>query len=142
MKPLAYNPQLDLPPMLFDVVICDLAAKLKGHGLVWQPHVGCFVWDPNKNIKADSPFPLRIFFILNLQRFIDIFGSIQEIADKLVWLPTWHQARLICQQLKISDQAVAKIIQNNQPLSLDREIISIYELILDALKRNHHDQRL
>ena len=29
----------------------------------------------------------RIYFILILPRFLDIFGSIEAIAEKLLWLP-------------------------------------------------------
>jgi hypothetical protein len=95
--------------------------------------VGCFVWDPDNHIKATSPFPHRIYFILSLPRFLDIFGSIEAIAEKLVWLPTWHQARLLCRQMGISDQAVADIWQS-QPLSAGQELRRLYALITDALK--------
>ncbi len=51
---------------------------------------------------------LRLF-ILSLPRFLDIFGSIKAIAEKLVWLPTWHHSRLLCQQLSVPDSTVANI---------------------------------
>jgi hypothetical protein len=96
--------------------------------------VGCFVWDPDKHIKAQSPFPHRIYFILSLPRFIDIFGSIEAIAEKLVWLPTWHQARLMCQQLGVPDQVVANIWQSQTPPSAGAELVKIYKLIIGALR--------
>jgi hypothetical protein len=99
MKPIPFNSQKDLPPVVFDTQTCRLANELKQLGMPWQPHVGCFVWDPDGHIEAESPFPHRIYFMLSLPRFIDIFGSVEAIAEKLVWLPTWHQARLLCQQL-------------------------------------------
>jgi hypothetical protein len=111
-----------------------LAAEIKRLGIKWQPHVGCFVWDPDKHIKADSPFPHRIYFILSLPRFIDILGSIEAIAEKLVWLPTWHQARLLCQRLGVADQAVANIWQDQPCLSAGEELRQIYTLLLGALK--------
>ncbi len=96
--------------------------------------MGCFVWDPDEHIKAESPFPHRIYFILSLPRFIDIFGSIEAIAEKLVWLPTWHQARLLCQQLGVPDRAVANIWQSQTPPSAGDELRQIYELLIGALK--------
>ena len=99
MKPIPLNSQEDLAPVVFDTKMCRLANELKQLGIPWQPHVGCFVWDPDEHIKAESPFPYRVYFILSLPRFINIFGSFEAIAEKLVWLPTWHQARLLCQHL-------------------------------------------
>jgi hypothetical protein len=134
MKPIPFNPQKDLPPVAFDTEICRAAVEIKRLGIRWQPHVGCFVWDPDKHIKADSPFPHRIYFILSLPRFIGIFGSIEAIAEKLVWMPTWHQARLLCQQLGVADQAVANIWQSQPTLSAGEELRQIYTLLIGALK--------
>ena len=135
MKPIQFNPQTDLAPMAFDHQICQLALDIKRLGISWQPHVGCFVWDPDKFIAADSPFPHRIYFILSLPRFIDIFGSREAIVEKLVWLPTWHQARLLCRQLKVPDDAVAHIWQSRTPLSAGEELQNMYELIVAALRK-------
>ena len=129
-----FNSQKDLPPIVFDKKICHLAREIKRLGIPWQPHVGCFVWDPDKHIKASSPFPHGIYFILSLPRFIDIFGSIEAIAEKLVWLPTWHQARLLCKQMGVSDEAVANIWQKQPPISAGEELRQIYALLIDALK--------
>jgi hypothetical protein len=59
-----FNAEKDLAPMPFNIDICHLALAMKKSGLIWRPHVGCFVWDPNKFIKPASPFPSRIYFIL------------------------------------------------------------------------------
>jgi hypothetical protein len=53
--------------------------EMKQHGLAWRPQVGCFVWDPDEHIKPDLPFPGRIYFILSLKRFIEIFESIEQM---------------------------------------------------------------
>ena len=134
MKPIFFNSQKDLPPVVFDTQICRQANELKQLGILWRPHVGCFVWDPDEHIKAESPFPHRIYFILSLPRFIDIFGSIEAIAEKLVWLPTWHQARLLCQQLSVPDQVLANIWQRQPPPSPGEELGEIYKLLIGALK--------
>ncbi|MDH3798789.1 MAG: hypothetical protein OET21_07820 [Desulfobacterales bacterium] len=135
MKPIPFNSRKDLPPVLFDTETCRLATEIKRLGIPWQPHVGCFVWDPHKHIKAESPFPHRIYFILSLPRFIDLFGSIEAIAEKLVWLPTWHQARLLCQQLGVPDEAVADIWQSHPPRLAGDELRQIYALLMGALKK-------
>ncbi len=134
MKPIPFNPRKDLAPVVFDTKICRLAAEIKRLGIPWQPHVGCFVWDPDEHIKAESPFPHRIYFILSLPRFVDLFGSIEAIAEKLVWLPTWHQARLLCQQLGVPDQIVATIWQRQTPPTAGEELVQIYKLLIGALK--------
>ena len=103
MTPLRFNPEKDLAPIPFGEQTCRLASDLKELGLDWQPHVGCFVWDPQKVIKVESSFPGRIYFILSLPRFLEIFGSTENMVEKLVWLPTWHQARILCKQLGVND---------------------------------------
>ena len=135
MKPIPFDPQKDLAPMVFDTQICQLAQRMKNLGIDWRPHVGCFVWDPDNSIEANSPFPHRIYFILSLPRFIDIFGSQEAIAEKLVWLPTWHQARLLCNQLNIPNELVAGIWQGKTVFSTGDELPKIYELIIDALQK-------
>jgi hypothetical protein len=134
MKPIPFDSQKDLAPIGFDTQACNLANELKQLRMPWQPHVGCFVWDPDEHIKAESPFPHRIYFIVSLPRFIDIFGSIEAIAEKLVWLPTWHQARLLCQQLGMPDSAVVNIWQSQTPPSAGDELQQIYALLIAALK--------
>ena len=134
MKPIPFDPQKDLAPMVFNRTICNLAREIKRLGIKWQPHVGCFVWDPDKTIVVESPFPQRIYFILSLARFIDIFGSRAAIVEKLVWLPTWHQARLLCQQLNVPDDAISKIWHSRKSLSAGEELQKIYEHIIVALQ--------
>jgi hypothetical protein len=128
-----YNPETDLAPMPFDERICRRALEMKNSGLKWRPHVGCFVWDPDELIKAASPFPGRIYFVLSLARFIDIFGSIEQIAQKLVWLPTWHQARLVCRQLSITDEVFEKQRQRRPSSQPVEELLGIYGLIVETL---------
>ena len=117
----------DLPPIPFDEESCALAQQLKEIGLPWQPHVGCFVWDSENLIRPDSPFPNRIYFILSLPRFVDLLGSREAIQEKLIWLPTWHQARLLCQQYSL-DAGLVKM--GTRPAE---ELQSLYRLLLDRL---------
>ena len=135
MKPIPFDPQKDLAPIIFDTRMCRLAQKMKHIGIKWHPHVGCFVWDPDNAITVDSPFPHRIYFILSLPRFIDIFGSREAIVEKLVWLPTWHQARLLCKQLNVSDDAVADIWEEQKSVPIGEELHKLYNCIIDALQK-------
>jgi len=116
MTPIRFDPEKDLAPMPFDERTCLRALEMKKHGLVWKPHVGCFVWDPDEYIKPDSPFPGRIYFLLSLPRFVEIFDTIDQIVEKLVWLPTWHQARLVCQRLGITGEIMD---DRTQPINDD-----------------------
>ena len=139
MEPVHFDPEKDLAPLPFDDRICQRALQMKAAGLKWRPHVGCFIWDPENNIKPDSPFPNRIYFVLSLPRFIEIFGDLEKMIEKLVWLPTWHQARLLCQGLDTPADAVAKLWQGSDNLSPGDELFAIYEVIMDALSGHNSD---
>ena len=129
-----FDPEKDLAPMPFDQRICRQALEMKETGLEWRPQVGCFVWDPDEYIKPASPFPGRIYFILSLARFIDIFDTIEEMAEKLVWLPTWHQARLVCRQLGITDEVFERRRRRNPGTTLAEELLEVYALIMETFK--------
>ena len=134
-----FNPEKDLAPMPFEERICRRALEMKKSGLEWQPQVGCFVWDPDEFIKPASPFPGRIYFILSLARFIEIFDTIEQMAQKLVWLPTWHQARLVCRQLGIPDEVFERRRQRNPGSTPAEELLGLYGLIVETLETG--DQR-
>ena len=136
-----FNPDEDFAPMPFDKQICLKALEMKNSGLVWRPHVGCFVWDPDEFIKPDSPFPDRIYFILSLKRFIDLFESIDRIAEKLVWLPTYNQALDLYRQLAGTEAVKNRKGPEDPALSAIDELLQIYGLIIDALKEKNQ-QRL
>ena len=133
MKPTPFNPDTDLPPIPFDLRHCQAAAQLKERGLPWTPHVGCFVWDPHEIIEVTSPFPGRIYFILNLGHFLRIFGSLEEISRKLVWLPTYHQARLYCDQVGIEHEEVSAVLASAENIRAGDELLVLYKMILNEL---------
>ncbi len=132
MKATPFDPGLDLPPLPFEAGHCDLAARLKAAGLPWRPHAGCFVWDRDGRISVPSPFPQRIYFILNLGRFLEIFGTLEEIQARLVWLPTWHQARLLAAARGIPPAAVAALWQRKPDLAPGEELLGLYTLLLQT----------
>ena len=127
MPPVPFDPSNDLAPIPFDDETCQLALQLKDSGLPWSPHVGCFVWDSEHLIQPDSPFPNHVYFILSLPRFVGIFGSLDAIREKLVWLPTWHQARLLCQHHGITPEETLK------PSSPAEELRTLYRLLIQTL---------
>ena len=126
MQPVPFNPSTDLAPLPFDAELCELAAALKRSGLPWRPHVGCFVWDPDAHIKPASPFPHHIYFILSLPRFVDLLGSIEAIQHKMIWLPTWHQARLLCRRYGLY---TSQVRQTDDPTE---ELKALYRLLHTA----------
>ncbi len=129
-----FDEKKDYPPTPFDRRHCEMAARLKQAGLRWFVHVGCFAWDPDGLLADVSPLPNRIYFILNLSIFARALGGIEKIHRKLVWLPTWHQARLLCREYNVPDEAVAAIWSSPQPMGPGDELIALYELLLEKLE--------
>lgn len=130
-----FNIESDLAPIPFDRNHCEMAAQLKEAGLPWNPHVGCFVWDRDEQINVPSPFPERIYFILNLGRFLDIFGSVENITQKLIWVPTWHQARLLCAKLGIDKHEIMDTMLDENYTSIAREVLLLYKILLKKLNQ-------
>ena len=133
MKPTPFDPDTDLAPILFSSELCKIAEQLKQNDLTWHPHVGCFIWDKNKHIKVTSPFPNRIYFILNLGHFLKIFQTLKKIKENLIWLPTWHQARQICKQLHIYPGVIQKRLFSEEHSKDD--LVVLYTIILEELKK-------
>ena len=131
MKPIPFDPDSDLAPIPFDQRTLSLAYDLKNAGLKWRPHVGCFAWDRERHIHPDSPFPNNVYFILSLPRFIDLFGTRASIAQKMVWIPTWHQARLLCKKIGITDASIAAMWQRGKELAVDDDVCGLYELLIE-----------
>ncbi|MBD3226209.1 MAG: hypothetical protein GF313_15890 [Caldithrix sp.] len=133
MKPTPFNEQTDRAPIPFTQSICETGQQMKQKGLTWQPHAGCFVWDAHGNITVPSPFPLNIYFILNLGHFLKIFETVQNLTDKLVWLPTEHQALRICQEFSVSENKISDTLAGISDRSNDALLIALYRLIIENL---------
>ena len=138
MKPTPFNPETDLPPIPFDLRHCQAAAQLKERGLPWTPHVGCFVWDPDEIMEVTSPFPGRIYFILNVGHFLRIFGSLEKISRKLVWLPTYHQACLLCDQVGVDQEEVSALLASADNIRAGEELLVLYKMILSKLEASNN----
>ena len=108
MKHTPFKPDQDYAPLPFTDRLCQESMKLKSSGLPWIPHVGCFVWDPLGVIQEKSPFPNRVYFILNLGHFIRRFGDAETLTEKAVWLPTLYQIKALEETLPQLDFEPAK----------------------------------
>lgn len=134
MRPTPFRQGIDVTPIPFSKEHCLAAKRLKAAGLVWHPHIGCFVWDELELIEIPSPFPHRIYFVLNLGHFARRFGTVGEMAGKLVWLPTWYQARLICESMGIDDAQVWERLCL-EPVGIPGgELLVLYHLLLERLQ--------
>lgn len=125
-----------LTPIPFDDRLMDLALDLKNSGLPWSPHVGCFVWDRHGVISTPSPFPKGIYFILSIKRFLKIFGDVEQMKERLVWLPTWYQAMQVCQQLQISRSEIDRDGPAKEYFAAEDELIRLYRVIAQKLKES------
>jgi hypothetical protein len=133
VKPTPFVTGTDLEPIPFSLEHCGLAKELKEKGLDWRPHVGCFVWDEKGHIKVSSPFPYGIYFILNLGHFLKIFETIENMKEKLVWLPTWHQAKIICKNLNISQDEINGALGGEEAEGVWADAAILYKLISKRL---------
>ena len=138
MKPTPFNPDTDLAPIPFSQELCQTAEQLKQNGLLWHPHVGCFVWDKEQHIPVSSPFPHRIYLILNMGHFLKIFQTQEKIVKKLVWLPTWHQARQICEQFHIPSEKISKKLISEK--STNNELFYFYQIIIKEIKKKPQNE--
>lgn len=136
MKPTPFNMESDLPPTPFGRDHRELALRLKQAGLAWKPHVGCFVWDREGSIPVDSPFPDRVYFILNLGHFLRLLGTAERVRERLVWLPTWHQARLAAEKLGVDEKSLRDICTGERKPEPGEELLRLYELLLATLEKS------
>ena len=136
MIPTPFDPATDLAPLPFDERHRETAWRLTQAGLAWKPHVGCFVWDREGSIPVDSPFPDRVYFILNLGHFLRLLGTVERVKERLVWLPTWHQARLAAEKLGVDGKALRHIWVGEKTPQPGEELLELYELLLAALEKS------
>ena len=120
-------------PLPIDDTVLAAAYRLKMLGLPWSPQVGCFVWDREAVISAPSPFPKRVYFILSMRRFTDIFGNEEKMRQQLVWVPTWHQAFQLCSRLGVTDVDPDQFFDGHGFISGEDGLLRLYTLIARRL---------
>ena len=90
---------------------------------------------PDEHIEVSSPFPGRVYFILNVGHFLKTFETKEAISEKLVWLPTWQQARLLCEEFGIEDAEIKAAIAEKS-FEHSNDMMILYDLLLQYLKRS------
>ena len=140
MRSTPFREDTDLAPIPFKRDHRLAAKRLKEKGLPWRPHVGCFVWDEAGIITVPSPFPDQVYFVLNLGHFFRKFGTLEQMVEKLVWLPTWHQARLVCQGMGIGQQEIWATLSPDGVERVGDELLLIYDLILKRLEKHQRKE--
>ena len=55
------------------------------------------------------------------------------VADKLVWLPTWHQARLLAMRLGVDQEKISGLWSPESTPSTGDELLGIHRLIMETL---------
>lgn len=69
-----------------------------------------------------------------MNRFLDIFQTIETMIDQLVWLPAWHQARAVCSDLKIDDHVLKETFCSQNGFTAENDLRIIYDIILSRLR--------
>jgi hypothetical protein len=52
----------------------------------------------------------------------------------LVWLPTYHQARLLCNQVGVDQKRVLAALASTENINAGDELLVLYKLILNKLE--------
>ena len=112
----------------------QLAARLRGAGLVWAPHAGQYVFDIDGIVRAPSPFQAGVHLIASANAMERLAGGADALSERFAWLPTWDDARQWFEENNVPRQAVVAALENAIEKDLtDRE--AVYGLILETLER-------
>lgn len=117
----------------FSVEELELAQLFKAYGLNWVPMVGHYVLDQSDLIECDSPFQDRVFYILDLKHFLRRSETVENLAERMCWLPTWEQARELLLKYGLSNEAVAKHLQTTHAIENGTERLELYRLIEEQI---------
>ncbi|MEC8556195.1 MAG: hypothetical protein VXZ82_14395 [Planctomycetota bacterium] len=111
----------------------DLAQLFKAYGLDWTPEVGHYVLDQSELIECESPFQDRVFFILDLKHFLRRSETIENLKERVCWLPTWEQMRQLLREHDVSDQTVVEHLELTQAIGRGTERLELYRLFEERL---------
>jgi hypothetical protein len=64
-------------------------------------------------------------------------GGVTRFMEIMLWLPTWHDARDILRSLGVSDEEVATELQERRAIERQQELIVLYEIIAESLRRRN-----
>ncbi|MEM7559068.1 MAG: hypothetical protein AAF394_08090 [Planctomycetota bacterium] len=111
----------------------DLAQLFKAYGLEWTPEVGHYVLDQSELIDCDSPFQDRVFFILDLKHFLRRSGTIENLKERVCWIPTWEQMRDLLREHGVSDAVMAEHLEETRAIHNGTERLELYRLFEERL---------
>lgn len=110
----------------------ELATRLRGAGLDWEPAPGHYVFDIDGAVRAPSPFQAGVYLIHSTNTFETLVGGADGLRDSFVWLPTWEDARSWLDGRGVAPrQVVAAWEKALAAGSTDRE--ALYGLMLELL---------
>jgi hypothetical protein len=133
MKSTPFDHATDLAPTPFEERHCLLALRLKSAGLRWKPHAGCFVWTGKVSSRFPPPFPSRFTSFSTWDGFWK-FNNLENITEKLIWIPTWHQVRLIANLMGIESLKIQGLWSYGSIQTPADEVYLLYELLLVKLE--------
>ncbi|MEM8733137.1 MAG: hypothetical protein AAGG44_02885 [Planctomycetota bacterium] len=119
--------------MKFSAEELDLAQVFKAYGLDWTPTVGHYVLDQSDLIECPSPFQDRVFFILDLKHFLRRSDTLENLKDRVCWLPTWEQARELLRSEGVTDEEIATRLTTAQAIEQGTERLELYRMIEDVV---------
>jgi hypothetical protein len=70
-----------------------------------------------------------------------MLGSTEEVARKLVWLPTWYQTRLLCRGLGVTDAEIHERLHTIDELGPEQELLEMYQVLLEHLQGTSNRQK-
>lgn len=111
----------------------ELAQLFKAHGLEWTPQCGQYVLDQAQLIQCASPFQPQVYYILDLKHFLRRSGTLEELKQRMCWLPDWQDARQLLQQMGVSSATVAQRLVQSRAIESNSERLELYRLIEEQL---------
>lgn len=114
----------------------ELAREIKQAGLQWEPTVGNYVYDEHGLIEVPSPFQEKVYFILDLKHFLRRSETLENLTEKMIWLPAWEQAREILSELNVNTESINETLQMQNAFNTKTERLILYKLILAELHEN------
>lgn len=120
--------------MRFSESEIQLAARLRGAGLLWTPHAGHYVFDIDGIVRAPSPFQAGVHLIASANAMERLAGGEDALRERFAWLPTWDDATSWFEENNVPRKAVVAALEGAIDKDLtDRE--AVYGLILETLER-------
>ena len=116
----------------------ELAARLRGAGVVWAPHAGHYVFDIDGIVKAASPFQAGVHLISSPNAMARTVGGEDNLLKRFAWIPTWADAREWLDDRGVERERVVAALE--QAIGSDRtDLEAIYGLILEVLESPERD---